>query len=537
MDYARQLGLYVMLGLEARAAPAWFADTAHPDAVFVTYDPDPAAHPDMVSGRLAAAGELSLPIFYHPDFYLEVDKFYEAAVARYKSHSALLAWELCIFFTGEYNYPGGYTYDVAGFADYSAYTETLYGKTPPYPLIEFSQEGPDARADWAEWTRFRLLKKREALDHFSVKLKSLDPDHVVIAWPCGSPLWGELGNGLFAEAHGNDWLYMMSCPNIDVIRVAPQVSVNLFEVVSGEMSLIPYLMQPTIRAARANGKAFMLQTEREVGTSDLSAKIVAWTCMAKACGVQHFLWWQEPLDNPVSGQWTAAEKAQITAMEDIIALPDVDKFSTADFAFLDMSFEWGKYYADNTFSVMYAMKQVKAFMDAGLPFECVSEDEINADPSVLDGYKAIGLLHPDSYNLLAPGELKTAVTGFQAGGGALWNGDPLDGFLYCTSGYDNATYPFPDSLRAYYDANSLNRHDFNGYGVQIIANRPYVFLLSRAADFSGTITVSVSGWDLPDGAIELADTSGASYSAVVSGGFLQIDLNLSEDSPFLLKLK
>ncbi len=536
MDYAHQQGLYVMLGLDARFAPAWFADTAHPDAVFVTYDPNPAAHPDMVSGRLVAPGELSLPIFYHPGFYMEVDRFYEAAVARYRYHPALLAWELCIFFTGEYNYPGGYTYGIAGFADYSAYTEGLYGKTPPYPLEEFSQAGPDTRSEWQEWTRFRLQKKRESLDHFSAKLKALDPDHIVVAWPCASPLWGEVDNGLVAEAFGGDYLYILSCPYIDVIRVAPQVSTNLLEVVSGEMSPVPYLMQPMVRAVRANGKAFMLQTEREVTPSDLSTKIAAWTYMAKTWGVQHFLWWQVPIGtpSPVSGQWTAAEKAQIMAMKDIIALPEVDKFSSADFAFLDTEFEWGKYYADNTYSVLCAMKQVKAFLDAGLPFECVSEDEIAADPSALDRYKTVGLLHPDSYNLLAPSQLKTVIMDFQASGGALWNGDPLDGFNYYSGGYTDTAYL--DNLRTYYDTNLLTRHNYSGHGIQIIANRPYIFLLSRSADFAGTLNISISGWDLPDGTIELVDTSGAGYSANISGAFLEIDLSLTKGSPLLLRL-
>ncbi|MFV2071811.1 MAG: beta-galactosidase, partial [Thermoanaerobaculales bacterium] len=75
MDAAASYGLYVLLTIEAGAAPPWFADELHPDAVFVTRDPNPERHPNMMSGRLSVTGYASLPIFYHPAYWAEADAF------------------------------------------------------------------------------------------------------------------------------------------------------------------------------------------------------------------------------------------------------------------------------------------------------------------------------------------------------------------------------------------------------------------------------------------------------------------------------
>ena len=529
MDYAGNIGLYTIVQVTATIAPPWFGDTLYPDAVFYTIDPDSSLHPGEMWGRLAVSGEGSFPIFYHPGFYERVDTFFVKIVNRYKNYPLLFGWTLCLWFTGEYNYPGG-GYGIAGFADYSSYTEGLYGETPPYPLNMFSQPGPDVRSEWLGWTRFRIEKKREVLRHFAPLMKSLDPDHILIGYP-GGGLWGEFDNGYIGEITGMDYASMLADSNIDVIRGAPQVSRDFFDIVDNETSLIPYLLVGNVRDSYRNGKPYLLQCERSLDTTSLAQKIIVWAEFSKSLGCD-ILWWEEPDTNTVSGIWSMEEKTAIVKTKGISELPKISAFTTFDFAFIDLPFECSKYYADNTYSLMYAMKQAKAFMDAGLLFDCVSEDEILQNPSVLENFSAVGFLFPEMYNLLASDSLKNIISSYT---GAIWYGDPLDGYNYWLSGYMDTTYL--NSLRAFYDANSLSRHHYYGHFIYIVGNKPYIFILSRESDYSGDIHVNIKGWNLPDGDTTFVEyNSGASYPATVSDDVATFNVNLTKLESYLFIL-
>jgi len=243
---------------------------------------------------------------------------------------------------------------------------------------------------------------------------------------------------------------MLADPNIDVIRGAPQVSRDFLEVVNNETSPIPYMMVGNVRDSYRNGKPYLLQCERGLDSTSLVQKIKIWAEFHKSLGCD-LLWWEEPDTNNVSGIWSMEEKTAIGNTKSISDLPKIVGFTESDFTFIDLPFEGGKYYTDNTYSLLCAMKQVKAFLDAGLPFDCISEDEILQDPSILDNYKAIGLLFPEMYNLLASDSLKNIILNYP---GAIWYGDPLDGYNYWQSGYMDTIYL--DSLRAFYDANNLD---------------------------------------------------------------------------------
>jgi len=537
MDSAASYGLYVLLTIEAGIAPPWFADDLHPDAVFVTYDPDPAAHPAMLSGRLSVAGYGSLPIFYHPAYWAEADAFFTAAINRYRTHPALFGYDLCVFTTGEYNYPGGNTYGIAGFADYSGYTRSLFGRDPPLPLEEYSQPAPDTRPDWLAWSHFRIQKKREALDHFGMLVKSLDPDHVLVAWTGDSPLWGGWDNGLIAEAGGGDYPYLLSRPYLDIIRGAPQLAPDLFQVVDGKLSMVPFALAAMIQATQRHGKLFLLQTERVVNSEapDLSGRITAWAEAFHSLGAQ-LLWWQEPQGEGVSGTWTPAERTELVATLQLAARPLVERIARADLAFIDLGFETAKYYADGTLSLVSATSQVQAFLDAGLPFDTLSADEIMEEPAVLDGYTAVGLIIPQAYDLLAPAKLKAIIANFTARGGVVWRGEPEAGRRYAAGGYSDTEYL--DTLRAYYDAHGLARHRYSGYGLQIWGNKPYVFVLSRSARFTGTLQISIEGWGVPDGPATLVEiNSGAVYTATVEESSLALELTLAQGRPYLFQLQ
>ena len=312
MDYAQQIGLYVLLQPEVGHAPWWFADNLYPNAIFSTYDPDSASHSGYLWGPMTMTGFSSLPIFYHPDYIAEADTFYTKVINRYKNHSAFFGWTLYVFTSGEYNYPGGLTYGISGFADYSNYTKTLYGSPPPNPLSLFSQSSPDTRSDWKDWRLFLRDKKRWALDHFTQLIKTLDPNHILIAYPGLSPLWGEFDNGEIAEAVVSDYTYVLQNPNIDVIRVAPQISQDFMEVVGTEMSFITYILEPYAESSYRYGKAFLLQSERQVNSQSptVEGKITAWAEWAKSLGI-HLLWWSDPdTASGTSGTWTTAEKTK-----------------------------------------------------------------------------------------------------------------------------------------------------------------------------------------------------------------------------------
>ncbi len=537
MDSAASYGLYVLLTIEAGTAPPWFADDLHPDAVFVTYDPNPAAHPTLVSGRLALPGYGSLPIFYHPAYWAEADAFFTAVIDRYRTHPALFGYDLCVFMTGEYNYPGGNTYGIAGFADYSSYTQGLFGRTPPLPLEEYSQPGPDTRPDWLTWSHFRIQKKREALDHFGMLIKSLDPDHVLVAWTGDSPLWGGWDNGLIAEAGGGDYSYLISRPYLDIIRGAPQLAPDLFRVVDGKLSMVPYALVAMVQATQRHGKLFLLQTERVVNSeaADVTGRITAWAEAFHSLGAQ-LLWWQEPLGEGVSGQWTPAEKTELVATLSLAAGPLVKRITRADLAFVDLGFETAKYYADATLSLVFATSQVQAFLDAGLPFDTLSADEIMEEPAVLDGYKAVGLMIPQAYDLLAPTKLKTIIAAYEERGGVVWRGDPEEGRSYAASGYADTTYL--DTLRTFYDAHGLARHRYSGHGLQIWGNEPYIFVLSRSAGFTGILQISIKGWAAPDGRVTLLEiNSGEAYPAEIARGSLRLKVVLTQGMPYLFQLQ
>ncbi|NOZ95733.1 MAG: hypothetical protein GXP47_13495 [Acidobacteria bacterium] len=367
--------------------------------------------------------------------------------------------------------------------------------------------------------------------------KSLDPDHVLVAWTGDGPLWGGWDNGLIAEAGGGDYPYLISRPYLDVIRGAPQLAPDLFRVVDGKLSMVPYALVAMIQATQRHGKLFLLQTERVVNSEapDVTGRITAWAEAFHSLGAQ-LLWWQEPQGEGVSGDWTPAERTELVATLQLAARPLVERISRADLAFVDLGFETGKYYADDTLSLVSATSQVQAFLDAGLPFDTLSADEIMEEPAVLDGYKALGLMIPQAYDLLAPAALKAIIAGFQARGGVVWRGDPEAGRSYAAGGYADTDYL--DTLRAYYDAHGLARHRYSGYGLQIWGNKPYVFVLSRSARFTGMLEISIKGWVMPDGPATLLEiNSGKEFTAEIARGSLRLELELAQGKPCLLQLQ
>ncbi|MCD4693478.1 MAG: beta-galactosidase [Calditrichales bacterium] len=529
MDYAENIGLYTIIQVTATTAPPWFGDTVYPDAVFYTFDPDSSLHQGEMWGRLSIPGEGSFPIFYHPGFYEQVDTFFVKLINRYKNYPSLFGWTLCLWFTGEYNYPGG-GYGIAGFADYSSYTEGLYGTTPPYPLNMLSQAGPDIRSDWLDWTNFRIEKKREVLYHYAPLIKSLDPNHIIIGYP-GGGLLGEWDSGYISEIGAEDYSSMLAAPNIDVIRGAPKVSKDIFDIVNNETSLVPYLLTGNIRAGYRNGKPYLLQCERACDSTSLVQEIKVWAEFNKSLGCD-LLWWEEPDTNTVSGNWLIEEKTAIGNTRDISNLSKISKLTKSDFAFIDLPFGTGKYYSDNTYSLMFAMKQVKAFMDAGLPFDFVSEYEILKDSSILQDYKAIGFILPEMYNLFASDSLKNIVSAYS---GAIWYGDAINGLNYYRSGYTDTTYL--NSLRSFYDTHNLVRNNYKGYFVYVTGNKPFIFMLSRESSYSGTIEVNVKGWQLLNGDTTFEEyNSGTTYSATISGNKATFNVNLVPQQPYLFLL-
>ncbi len=534
MAHAESLGLSIILQPYLGTAPAWFADSLYLDAVFVTHDPDSLnpEYADELRGELTYFGYASFPVFYHPGYLAEAGEFLEEIIARYKGNPSLFGWLLATFFTAEYNYPGGHMYDIGGFADYSDYTVGLYGSTPPEPLCIRSQTGPDTRAEWLEWTRFRVEKKRETLDIFARLMKRADPDHILMGYP-GGIMMGEMSNGFCEEAMGADFSYFVRNPNIDVMRVAPQVAPNVFDCMDGLLSFLHYVMPATMQVCLRYGKPMILQCER--GVNDLypsvDGYITTWALFHRALGY-HFLWWQEPSLNDVSGMWTPSELAEIEATRHFDALPQVSGITHSRFAMIDLPFEYGKYYPDSTYSLTCAMIQASAFMDAGLPFNCIDEGEVMEQPALLDSYDVVGVLEPSVYSLLAPASLTGAVDAFANGGGNIWLGDVMRGLEYFTAGF--ASDEIVDTLRAYYDSLSLPRHRYNGYRLLIAGNKPYVFVYARDRDFNGAVEISILGWGLEDGDYSALEVSTGAVGLVsVAGHALTLEANLPARTPHL----
>ena len=400
----------------------------------------------------------------------------------------------------------------------------------------FSQSQPDTRPEWQDWAQFRIEKKREVLDRYAPMIKNLDPNHILIGYP-GGGFVHEFDNGYVTECGASsDYFYMIKDQYLDVIRGAPGVSRNFLEVVDAETSFMHYVVPVLIGNGYRSSKPFILQCERELNLTapSVEGKISIWAEFMKSVGVD-MLWWQLDEADSCSGTWTEPEKDEIGETRNISNLPKIEKVTKSEFAFIDLPFESGKYYTEENFTLMFAMKQVKAFMDASLPFDCLSEDEIMLNPAILNDYKAVGFVLPEMYYLLAPNEFQQIINNFQANGGNIWNGNPLDGYLYYTSGYTNTNYL--DSLRSFYDANNIVRNYYDGHFIYIVGNKPYIFMLSRESDFSGIIEVNIKDWEMSDCDTTFVEyNSGEGYSVTICNNKAIFDLTLTQQEPYLFIL-
>jgi len=535
MGYANQKGLYVILWIQIGLAPPWWADSIYPDAVFFTVDPDIDQHEGQLHGRLAIPGVSSIPIFYHPAYYEELNEFVSSLINRYKDHPALFGWSLALGATGEYNYPGGSYYNIAGFADYSNYTINLYKSIfdykPPHPLKMFSQSSPDLRAPWLNWTRWRLERKREVFEHFASMIKSIDPDHILTFRI--SAFSYEMGSGYLAETSGGaDYYPVLVNSYVDVIRAPVAVREDFLQVID-DLYYKPYMHLVLSKISYRWRKPLLLYIGKSREFFHSADKITAVAGFYKSLGYD--LHWVTIPNDLYLEEWDSREKKIIKSTGGISKLPKIKGLTEAEFAFIDMPFASGKYYADKTLSLKYAMKQVHAFMDAGLPFDCLSADEIMKNPDVLNSYKAIGFLHPDMYRLFAPKSLKEIISDWKENGGIVWNGSPLDGWRYYKSGYKNTTYL--DMLRNFYDENDIRRHRYEGHFVYITGNKPYIFMLSRDYDYKGKIEIDVKGWNLSNGEIKLIEYNALKvYDGIVFNGRIILNVTLKKQKPYLFVL-
>jgi hypothetical protein len=246
-DYAAHKGVYILPTIYSPSyAPSWWTDW-------------PPTHADMV--QVDHEGQPWTPTvsFNNPAYWSAVDPIFDAVIAHYRDHPALLGWDVRVG-EGENNYPPPYVGDVRNppetWCDYSPYARDRfrawlvhrYGTVDalrtawmngsvafataeiPQPLGEFTPTTPpamipyvngsaDPRPEFRDWLAFRLHEKTEESEHFTELFAALDPHHIILADPAYSP-----SQGMHPRTGVQDGDRTYRASAVDVIIQQPRVA-------------------------------------------------------------------------------------------------------------------------------------------------------------------------------------------------------------------------------------------------------------------------------------------------------------------------
>ncbi|MFQ6116200.1 MAG: alpha-amylase family protein, partial [bacterium] len=242
-DYAEEKGVYLMPSIWTSWPPEWWREQ-HEDELQHDY-----TNPPIIDEGVS---------LNNPDYWEVMDEYIRVSVERYRSHPALLGWDVRVGITNENNYGPSYTSDPdnppTSWADYSPYAkgrfqswlEERYGSIealnsawgsqftsfddvePPMPeepgggSPELAANGAgDTRPEMKDWLEFRLDEKGEDWNHFIDLVESLDPDHIIAMNPVNPLLTPALPTAKSGTADGPEWTRYS---NVDMVLIHPRIS-------------------------------------------------------------------------------------------------------------------------------------------------------------------------------------------------------------------------------------------------------------------------------------------------------------------------
>ncbi len=458
-DYAQGKGVYLMPFFSYFHATWWWH--LDPELTELTMrNQDGEQHPTNLMDRV--------PCFCNPTWWEYRDAMLTFMVKRYRDHPALLGWLLAHGISGENNYPGSSdgssNYATVKMYDYSDFAlgrfrewlrsrynsdvnalRTAWGEPavtfedaqapPPEPkqsdllqLYTFSNSPGDTRRKFLDWQQFRLEEKKKERDHAARLIKSLDPQHILLADPGGTPFICGFGDAA-AYSLPVDYYNYASSPDIDGVYVCPGITNTSWE--DKNFSSILHLF---VRYFHSRGKAAFVQLENWDLQGDDTRQLITelWNYHAWAyffaslgCGVT----WATGVPDMVVGQdWLQAEYDPVelaeiarsaylvqslprqTAPKPKIAIIDSPGLSMIDYHELVP--------VDSVDVVPKGIDLLYGAMSLssrGLHFDILTDNDIMANPGVLNQYNAVALL--DTFRVST--QLKDALAQFRQQGGGL----------------------------------------------------------------------------------------------------------------------
>lgn len=456
-DHARDRGVHVMPLFQYSHGTWWW----HLDPELSTLsmrDQDRGQHPTNHMDKM--------PCFECPTWWVYLDAVVSCLVERYRDHPALLGWLLSHGMSIENNYPGSpdggaygtvkmYDYSdfaVAGFRDWlrvrygdartlrAAWGQpgvTFEDAVPPAPLVscsdvnrihEFCNHAGDTRRAFHDWQTYRIESKKVERDHAARLIKHLDPEHILLADPGGTPfLCGAAAEGAYGlQVDYDDYA---ANPDIDGVFVCPGIKDD-----SWDDKLLPAVLRLFVRYFHSHGKAAFVQIEnwdlngddeRQLRTERWNYRAWAYFLASLGCGVT----WSTGCIEHVPGQdflqaeFAEEELAEIarcaylvqslpgrTGPEPGLALIDSPHLAMVDYH--------GRVPVGDTaivpggWDLLFAGCRIAA---SGLHFNVLTAEEIAADPTLLDRYGAVAVL--DAFRMDTA--LRAALVAFRERGGGL----------------------------------------------------------------------------------------------------------------------
>ncbi|MCK4532556.1 beta-galactosidase [bacterium] len=437
-DYAASKGVYVIPAFRyCCSPPAWW---------YTTED-----YRNKYYAQTNEKGKTTWMPSFNVEFHEKyADQVITYMVNRYKTHPALLGWELGFGWTVENNYPSGY--GAKGWYDYSpfckaqfrnwlkkAYKEDISklrdawgNNTVTFENAEIPQllshcrdlnnrgvnSAGDKRRQFYDWQLFRLKEKKKSRNHFAKLFKQLDSNHVLFANSGGGPLSsGALGESAYTL--NLDYYDYASSPYIDGVFACPG-----FRDDQKINSIYETAIRDLINYMHRRGKATFIAWENwGVNKSETLQYIIKITAdtgtgMVLATG---------DIKGPGGELEYAYSDKQIKEIAgNLYLLKNAPKVKKKKFAFIDFSFlsaiDYQKmgYYEREYYLSQYKSKDAYCtailFRDTGLDYDVLSIEEIIKEPGILNDYLAVGIVDLFRMN----DELKDVLVNYRNRGGGLF---------------------------------------------------------------------------------------------------------------------
>jgi len=553
LSYADTIGLKVIVGLEFDIAPAWFVER-YPEAVSLTKYIDEQL--DIIQGdqpRNALRGRLILndgrgvigfhwleqsPFEEEPELYKKVRLFWEDTIkALYHqctSHESFIAWGLNTP-AAPLGYAGGGIEGILGMADFSDARRDAYfeakGAEIPDPLIRYSQGSPDERAEWLDFSLFRITSRRSFIDFVGKEIKNADAYHPVFFYP-GEILSYVKDNGYLAECEALDWGYYVKQRYIDGVIIPFQISPYTFAqgCHPGKGELIP--LQAAIGVAIRFGKLPLVWVENSKeppSVADVRA-FAAWLKVVGACPL-----YSHPVRYTTSERWglPLTKEIELASVNSLLPLPK--KRQPRRVAVLDFPFLFGKYYAEKDNSLANACIQLEIFNQAGIPYDLVDAGELIDDPSILDNYRVmmpltIRMLESEFFN---DSRVQIAFQKFKDRRGVFFTPQPIKVQEFAEGGFNDIN--FIEETRVEFVKFGCETNQAASPDLTVAVAEPYIFAYPHRYRYDAYLHVYIGRWSM--GAFKvlhfLEILTGRKLTCDVFNRQLRMDLDLYGGRPYL----